>query len=85
MTMIFRRVSPYSGKTNEIQLPYTEAEFIDKFNKWQAGALLQEVFNTLTADQREFIATGLLPHEWDAIHVVPDDEELEEELDDEEL
>ena len=83
--MKFRRTSPYSGKVNEIELPLSEDQFKQLFAKWQTGELIQEVFYMLTPNQREFIATGLLPEEWDAMYVTPDDDELEEELDDEDF
>lgn len=32
---------------------------------WQAGALAQECFPYLTADQREYLISGITPAEWD--------------------
>lgn len=42
----------------------TEQEFGDAYAKWRNGALIQEAFFFLTADEREFIMTGTPPHVW---------------------
>jgi hypothetical protein len=43
----------------------------DEFNaalaRYEAGALLQNAFPMLDADEREFIKTGITPQEWDAL------------------
>ena len=31
---------------------------------WDKGALAQEVFSNISADDREFIMTGITPAEW---------------------
>ena len=36
-----------------------------QLNKWQAGELIQNAFPNLSADDREFLMTGITPEEWD--------------------
>lgn len=54
------RTSPFSGEVNEMELPITK----EQLRRWQDGELIQRVFPNLTADQREFIMTGITPEEW---------------------
>ena len=55
--MIVKRISPISGRTNELDLPITQ-EQIDKFNNRRSlGMHVQTIFPELTPDQREFILT----------------------------
>ena len=60
--MKITRTSLLSGKK------YTMDIDIDMYqlNKWQNGGLIQDVMPHLTADEREFIMTGITPAEWDA-------------------
>lgn len=61
--MIVSRVSPFSGETNTMDLPIT----VEQYERWLDGELAQHVFWDLTADQREFIMTGITPQEWEKI------------------
>lgn len=56
-----RRKDPFSGKWNEITVHLDRAQF----NAWVSGELAQRAFPHLTADQREFIMTGITSDEWD--------------------
>ena len=47
-----------------MELPLTEAEFNRAQQARAQGALIQEAFPMLNADQREFILTGITPEEW---------------------
>jgi hypothetical protein len=38
----------------------------DQLDAWAEGELIQEAMPHLTADQREFILTGITPSEWNA-------------------
>jgi hypothetical protein len=60
--MIIRKISPFSGKVNHMDLPVTDEQIC----RWQNGELVQHVFPHLTADQREFLMTGITSDEWDA-------------------
>jgi hypothetical protein len=56
------RRSPFSGKLNVREID-VEPEQIDA---WQGGLLIQYAMPNLSADDREFIMTGITPEEWDA-------------------
>lgn len=43
----------------------TASQYYDAREKWNNGALIQDAFFFLTADEREFIMTGTPPHVWD--------------------
>jgi hypothetical protein len=59
--MIIIRKSMLSGNVSSMDIPVTEGQLA----KWQAGTLIQNVMPNLSADQREFILTGITPAEWD--------------------
>ena len=60
------RVSLVSGLTSSMDLPVTQ-EQLDEVNS-PSGRLIQHIFPELTADQREFILTGITPEEWDELY-----------------
>ena len=60
--MIIKRVSAISGKTHEMDIPVTQ----EQLDAWINGALIQHAMPRLSANQREFIMTGITPEEWDA-------------------
>jgi hypothetical protein len=74
--MIFQRISPFTGKLNQMDLPVTE----DQVNKYNNGALIQDAFPNLNASQREFLKTGLTDDDWDNMFPPDDGEEQEETL-----
>jgi hypothetical protein len=53
--MIVEMTSPLTGKVNQMDLPIT----LEQLNRWRNGELIQNVFPHLTADEREFLMTGL--------------------------
>jgi len=55
------RTSPFSGKEHSLDLPITEAQL----ERWIGGELIQNVFPNLTADEREFLMTGITAAEWE--------------------
>ena len=57
------RTSPVSGKRNELDIDIT----IDQIVAWEKGTLIQEAMPNTTADEREFIKTGITPDEWDVM------------------
>ena len=64
LIVIISKVSSISGVRHEFDLPVTQAQ-LDQF---AAGKhTVQDVFPTLTADQREFLISGCTPTEWDAL------------------
>lgn len=56
------RTSLFTRKRNTMRLPMTREEFA----AWQGGALIQDVWPDMTADQREFLISGATPEEWEA-------------------
>ena len=55
-----RRLSPLNGKCVEMIM---EIDPID-YQKWVDGALIQDALPYLTADEREFLMTGITPDQW---------------------
>ena len=60
--MIIYRISSLTGEANCMDLDVTDAQ-LDLYDEF--GVLLQDAFPNLTADEREFIKTGITPKEWD--------------------
>ena len=56
--MILVKNCPFCGGLHELEV---DAE---DYAKWQAGALVQNAFPTLSADERELIMTGICPGCW---------------------
>ena len=61
--MQITRTSPVSGITRSLEIPCTE----EQMAAYKNGALIQVAFPNLTADQREFILTGITKDEWDEL------------------
>ena len=57
------RTSRISGNTNVMDIDITT----DQFLSWIDGSLIQDVMPNISADEREFIMTGITPDEWDAM------------------
>jgi hypothetical protein len=60
--MQITKTSPFSGKTTTLDLDVTDAQLA----RWRGGELAQNVFPHLTADEREFLMTGIAPGEFEA-------------------
>jgi hypothetical protein len=58
--MKITRTSPFSGKTNTREIAVTA----DQLAEWQNGKMIQDVMWNLSADDREFLMTGITPEEW---------------------
>ena len=59
--MKITRTSPFSGTINTREIAGVT---IDKLQQWKMGAKIQDVFPELSADDREFIITGITPEEF---------------------
>ena len=57
--MQITRTSPFTGKINTREIDVTE----DQLEAWYNGQLIQEAMPHLSADDREFIKTGI--DNWD--------------------
>ena len=60
--MLITRTSPFSNKTNIMEIDVTE----EQIALWESGVLIQNAMPNLSADEREFIKTGITPAEWDS-------------------
>ena len=60
--MKITRKSPFTGVEHTMDLPVTDSQLAC----WYAGDSIQDVMPHLTADQREFLMTGITSDEWDA-------------------
>ena len=60
--MLIRRKSMISGRIHEMEINVTEAQL----NAWMSGMLIQNAMPHLSADEREFIMTGITADEWNA-------------------
>ena len=58
--MLITRKSPFSGNTNSMEIDVT----FQQLSVWEGGVLIQNAMPNLTADEREFIMTGITPEEW---------------------
>jgi uncharacterized protein (DUF779 family) len=58
--MLVGKRSMMSGTLNEMNIEVSEKQII----LWQEGALIQDVMPDLSADEREFLMTGITPSEW---------------------
>jgi hypothetical protein len=61
--MLIERKSPVSGKTTTMEIDVTP----DQLYRWRYGQLIQNAMPNLSADEREFILTGITPEEWDSV------------------
>ena len=59
--MIITRPHPFTGEDNQMDLDVTQ----DQLNSWLKGEYIQNAMPHLTADEREFLISGLLPGEFD--------------------
>lgn len=66
------RTSITSGRRNTMTLPVTRAQLA---RHGCGGSTIQDVFPELTADQREFILSGMTPEEWNNAFPPEDEDE----------
>ena len=52
-----------SGKVRIMDIPGTK----EQIDLWMSGELIQDVMPNISADEREFIQTGITPEEWDSM------------------
>lgn len=55
------KTSAITGITRTKELDISE----DQYQSWQNGKVAQEAFPNLSADDREFLITGIVQEEWD--------------------
>ncbi len=60
--MKITKKSAFTGKTHTLDLNITPQQL----ERWNVGGLVQDVFPHLSADEREFLMTGITAEEWKA-------------------
>ena len=60
--MLITRTSSLSGNTSSMEIEVTQ----EQLSSWESGVLIQNAMPNLSADEREFIMTGITPEEWDS-------------------
>ena len=61
--MLIKNISMVTGMSRTINIPVTQGQL----DKWKNSELIQVAMPNLTADQREFIMTGIASKEWEKI------------------
>jgi len=61
--MLITRKSPFSGKYATREINVTPAQI----DAWERGVLIQVAMPNVSADDREFIKTGITSEEWDSL------------------
>ena len=56
-----KRTSPLTGIERTLEFDVTE----EQMRAWQSGVLIQEAMPNLSADEREFIKSGITAEEWE--------------------
>ena len=59
--MLIEKESPFSGNKNVMDIDVTE----EQIASWQGGELIQKAMPNLSADEREFLMTGITAEEWE--------------------
>ena len=60
--MEITKISGFTGLTHTRNIPVTQAQL----DAWQGGQLIQRAMPNLSADDREFLMTGVTSEEWEA-------------------
>jgi hypothetical protein len=58
--MLLTRISRLTGRQHCRDVPITEEQLAN----WQLGALIQNAAPNLSAEDREFVISGITPEEW---------------------
>jgi hypothetical protein len=66
--MFVTRISPFTKKVLTLDLPVIDEDY----TRWKRGVCIQDAFPYLSADEREFMMSGIHPGEWDIF--IPEDE-----------
>ena len=61
--MKITRRCPFTGEHHTWDIAVTEQQLL----AWQNGKLIQDAMPDLTADEREFIMSGIVPEQWNRI------------------
>ena len=58
--MLITKKSIFSGEWNTMDIPVTQSQIDD----WESGTLIQDAMPNISAEDREFLKTGVTPEEW---------------------
>ena len=72
--MLIKKVSSWSQEINEREIPITQEQLMIFLN----GTHAQHAFPHLSADDREFMITGMTPEEWAQLEAMEEEEEEKE-------
>lgn len=61
---VITAICDMDGEISHMAIPMSTAEFEDAHEAWQCGKMIQDAFPMLSAEQREFIMTGISPQKW---------------------
>ena len=61
--MKITRTNPLNGEVNTLNIEVTD----EQIEAYAAGALIQDAFPHLSADDREFIKPGITAESWEAM------------------
>lgn len=64
--MVVTRQSQLTGKRNTMEINISEECFFLKFPRLKKE-LIQNVFPELSAEEREFLISGITPEEWETL------------------
>lgn len=64
-TVEVARISSVSGRENIMTLNMSSDEYEIRLARWNNGEFIQDAFNNLNSDEREFVKSGITPDEWD--------------------
>lgn len=77
-TLLLSRISSISGKVNQRMIPLSVESYSLGMQARKKGALIQDAFPTLSAEDREFILSGITPEEWNETFGFGDGDAMEE-------
>ena len=69
--MQITRISPFTKTTNVMDINVTQ----EQIALWESGTLIQVAMPHISADEREFIMTGITPTEWEENFGTSEEEE----------
>lgn len=61
--MLIQRTNPFNGEVNHMDVDVTG----EQVQAYMDGALVQDAFPNLSADEREFIMTGITAEYWESM------------------
>lgn len=68
-TLRITRTDPFSRQVNTLDLKITA----EQWSNWISGMYIQDAMPHLSADEREFVKTGIMPDSWEKLFPQTDD------------